>query len=261
VPKRLAGAAPCGPLIQATTDAALLEVPQLARFLVGGDGAVVVERAAGTTDADLRCCLDEPVAALAAQLRGDLVLRASAVSIDGRAVAICGAPVAGKSALAAALAQRGHAVLADAVTCIAGGSDGGPALVTRTDADPQLWPDSVSELGLTHSDGRQVRPELAKRAYTLGSSAERAPLLAVVDLQVNANCDGPAVEPLGGGVRVHTLMARRWHGRLAAPLGLEPAQFALAAHAAAGATCVRLERPLRGAPVAELATLVEGLFA
>lgn len=261
MPKRLAGAVTCGPLIQATADAALLEMPQLARFLVGGDGAVVVERAAGATDADVRCCLDEPVAALAAQLRGHLVLRAATVSIDGRAVVICGASAAGKSVLAAALAQRGHAVLADAVTSISGGSDGEAALVTRTNAEPQLWPDSVDELGLSHSDGQQVRPELVKRAYALGSFAEAAPVAAVVDLQPNVNLDRPAVEPLAGAVRVQTLMGRRWHARLAAPLRLEAAQFVLAARVAVGANCVRLERPLRGVVAAELAVFVEELLA
>jgi hypothetical protein len=262
VPRRLTGATACGPLIQATADAALLAVPRVGRFLVGCDGAVLVERADGAADADLRCFLDEPVAALAAQLRGDLVLRAAAVSIEGRAVALCGAPAAGKSALAAALAQRGHAVLADAVTSVSDGAAEGSLRVTRAwTAEPQLWPDTIAELGLSPSDGRLVRPGLAKRAYPLASDAELTPLAAVVDLHAQRSRDRMAVEPLAGAAAVHAVLGLRWHARLAGPLGLEPAQFQLAASVAASASCVRLLRPWRGVPAGELAARVEEMLA
>jgi len=42
-----------------------------------------------------------------------LVLHASAVRVDGRAVAFCGRPGMGKSTLAAWLAESGHALVSD----------------------------------------------------------------------------------------------------------------------------------------------------
>jgi hypothetical protein len=260
VPVRLPGAAASGPLIQATADAALLAVPRVGRFLAAPDGGVVVDRDAGAGDADLRCFLDEPVAALAAQLHGDLVLRAAAVRIEGRALVVCGPPAAGKSALVAALAQRGHAVLADAVTRICEGPHGETPLVTGAGAEPQLWPDTAHELGLAEADGRLVRPPLPKRAYAFGAKVAVAPLAAVMALHPQVDRAHPKVEPLPGAARIQMVLGCRWHPRLAGPLGLEAGQFALAAGAAADATCVRLERPRHGARAGDLAALVEDLL-
>jgi hypothetical protein len=261
VPTRLAGALVRGPLVEATDRAVLIRVPKVGRFLVTAAGPVLAEREAGATDSDLRCFLDEPVAAAAALLRGDLVLHAATVAIDGRAVVLCGPPAVGKSALAAALAQRGHSVLADAVTAVAPVPDGDPLAVAPLAPEPVLWPDTVEELGLGGQPARAVRPALAKRAYRIGPGASTAPLAVVVDLHGRVTAGAPMVERMTGAEALTTLLGARWHARLAAPLGREAAQFQIAARAAAGAAHVRLLRPLLGTPTAALADLVEALAA
>ena len=107
VPTDLAKPLLRGPAIEANREEVLIRVPRVGRFLVRREPPVLVERAPGATDADLECFRDEPVAAAAALLRGDLPLRAASVSIGGRAVALCGPSASGKSTLAAALALRG----------------------------------------------------------------------------------------------------------------------------------------------------------
>jgi hypothetical protein len=260
VPTKLAGALVRGPLVDATDRAVLVRVPMVGRFLVAAGEPVLVERAAGATDADLRCFLDEPVAAAAALLNGELVLRAATVAIGGRAVVLCGPPAAGKSALAAALAQRGHGVLADAVTVVAPRSDSDALVVAPLAPEPVLWPDTVAELGLGEESARVVRPSLLKRAYAIGPDAPPAPLAAVVDLHARVTARTPAIEPMTGVEALTTLLGARWHARLAASLGQETVQFKIATRAAA-ATHVRLLRPRLGTPTATLAELVEALVA
>jgi serine kinase of HPr protein (carbohydrate metabolism regulator) len=60
---------------------------------------------------------------LAASLQGVVCLHASAVVVEGRAVAICGASGAGKSTLAAALVAEGAAFLTDDVLALTAGHD------------------------------------------------------------------------------------------------------------------------------------------
>ena len=258
VPHRIAGAVVREGLVEASRDRVLLRVPNVGRFLVRAESPTLVARAAGAADADLRCFRDETVAAVSAILRGELALRAASVAIGGRAVVLCGASAAGKSALAAALAQRGHAVLADAVSVIAA-APGGLVEIAPVAPDPVLWPDSAGELGLADPPGRVVRPALAKRAYRVGPEPVPSPPAAVAILRADAAAGEPVLEPVAGAARLEALLAASWHLRLVHALGLGAARFGVAARLAARTRFVVLTRPGRGAPVASLADLVEEL--
>ncbi|HEX4464167.1 MAG TPA: hypothetical protein VH042_05965 [Solirubrobacterales bacterium] len=98
----------------------LIELPPSARFLLepaGGrvvvdSGRVVVDSEA--SDAALRehRIVSSAVCTLLA-MRGDLVLHASAIEADGRAVLFCGPTQRGKSTLARALGEAGHRLLGE----------------------------------------------------------------------------------------------------------------------------------------------------
>jgi hypothetical protein len=250
-----------GPVVEASPDAILFRVPRVARFLVQAEGPVLVERAIGASDADLACFGEGPVAAAAALLRGYLVLRAAAVSIGGRAVALCGGSAAGKSSLAAALGQRGHSVLADAVTVISTDPNHGGFIVAPLAPELQLWPDSVRELGLGKAPSLIVRAALAVRAYRLGSDPSAAPIGAVGLLSIAATETRARLEAVDGTAKVRALFGSAWHLRLAEALGLSTAVFFRAADLASAVPCVRIVRPRRGVSPAQLAKIVEGLVA
>lgn len=91
----------------------LLELPPSGSFKVDpAAGRVVVDRDDG--DAEL---LEHRIASSALcvllALRGDLVLHASAVEVDGRAVLFCGPTQRGKSTLARALGEAGYRLLGE----------------------------------------------------------------------------------------------------------------------------------------------------
>ncbi len=71
------------------------------------------------------------------RLRGIIALHASAVVIDGQAVALAGPPQAGKSTTAAAFALRGFAVLSDDITVLRPSGDG--YLVPPGRPELRLW--------------------------------------------------------------------------------------------------------------------------
>jgi hypothetical protein len=251
VPYRLAAAAHRGPLIDASPERVLFRIPPAGRFLVERDGPVAVERAPGATDADIGCFLGGPVGTAALLLRGTLTLRAAAVSIRGTGVLICGSAAAGKSTLAAALAQRGHAILADRVGLAAGGA------LHPVDPYPQLWPDVVSRLGLDPDAGSTVRPALDRRTYAVGLPAGPAPLRLVLLLSA-ATAGGLHVRELHDATsRLGGLLGREWHARLIEPLGRAADRFRWLA-GIASANVVEVSGQF-ATPPDEVAVRVEGL--
>jgi hypothetical protein len=220
---------------------------------------VSVERTPGATDTDVGCIAEEAVAAASSLLNGRLVLRGAAVAIGDRAIVLCGHSAAGKSALAAGLALRGHCFLADAVVSISLEGSSDRPVVWPLAPQPVLWPDSAEELGLTGSASREVRPGLAKRAYDLGGTIPSSPvsLAALVVLRPEPTRREPALEPISGALKLRTALAARWYQRLVSPLGLAGAHFDLAVRVADAAVCSDLMRPARGTTIATLAQLVE----
>jgi GTPase SAR1 family protein len=93
--------------------------------------------------------------------REQIVLHASAVRVNGRAVLFCGPSGAGKSTLAAALAQRGYPLVNDDFcTVTANGADG--PLVHPDGRQLKLWAQAIDRLDLAQSRGERVRKSLEK---------------------------------------------------------------------------------------------------
>jgi hypothetical protein len=85
-----------------------------------------------------------PVMGFVLLLRGGVSLHASAIALEGNAVALTGPPGAGKSTTAAAFAEMGHRVLAEDVVTL---DDRGDSFLIHP-AYPciRLWPKSVEAL-------------------------------------------------------------------------------------------------------------------
>jgi len=99
---------------------------------------------AGATLEDTATYLLGPVMGFVLRLRGVTCLHASAIAIDGRAVAFAGHAGSGKSTLAAAFARLGHAVLSEDVTALA--LERGVLQVEPAYPCVRLWEESVAAL-------------------------------------------------------------------------------------------------------------------
>lgn len=145
---------------------------------------------AGVSSRTVRLTLLGPAMAAVLHQRGFLVLHASVVEIDGRAVAFLGDSGSGKSTLAAAMHARGHRLVSDDVAAVRIGPDG-PEVYAGYPRF-KLWPDALSALGHDAASLRRVEPGLEKRAKGLDEGfAERTalPLAAYHVLE-----EGTAVE-------------------------------------------------------------------
>lgn len=131
VPDRLDRATRRGPTWELDDRHFLLRLPGIGGFLVKDGRLIHMEPAPGVDAADALPFLTGTCFGALLHQRGGMVLHASAVEVDGRAVAICGPSGAGKSTLAAALCGNGARFVSDDIAAI--GLNG--------DRRPMVWPD------------------------------------------------------------------------------------------------------------------------
>jgi hypothetical protein len=93
----------------------LTRIPDIARFLLNDGSEIVVASESEASDADIPVFILGTVFGILLHQREQIVLHASAVRVNGKAVLFCGSSNAGKSTLAAALAQRGYPLVTDGV--------------------------------------------------------------------------------------------------------------------------------------------------
>jgi hypothetical protein len=96
----------------------LLRLPDVATFYARDGVEIVVDRAEGVAELDVRSYLMGSLFAVLCHQRGLLPLHGSAVETPRGAVAFLGASGAGKSSIAAFLSRRGHRILADDICLV-----------------------------------------------------------------------------------------------------------------------------------------------
>ena len=138
---------------QATGSEFLMDVENAGRFHVIGGSEVRVRPGADVALAGrifVRALLP-----LLLQQRGLATLHASAVATDAGAVLFLGSSGAGKSSLAAALAQLGRPLMADDVAAVARASDGQMEVLPATPRT-KLCADAMEQLGLSAEEHVKV---------------------------------------------------------------------------------------------------------
>ena len=162
-----------------------------AAFLVRDGREINVDPAPGAEEAMIRVLLLGVVLAVLLHQRGLLVLHASAVVLNGGAVAFLGAKGCGKSTIAAAMYSRGHLHLADDLVAINANGNGTPMALSGY---PQLklWP--VAAASSLEEDPEMLprvilKSEKRARRTADRFSASEIPLRAIYSL-----CGGPEGE-------------------------------------------------------------------
>lgn len=161
VPERLPDTSASGPTWQIAGKQFLLRIPDIARFLLNNGGEIVVAPETQATAADIPIFILSTVFGILLHQREQIVLHASAVRVNGKAVLFCGPSGAGKSTLAAALAQRGYPVVTDDV-CTLTAEGAGVPLVHPDGRQLKLWAQAIERLDLAQQRGERVRQSLEK---------------------------------------------------------------------------------------------------
>ncbi|MCT7958519.1 hypothetical protein [Laspinema palackyanum] len=174
---------------QANPGKLLLNVKDVARYLVCDGCEIWIEPAAGSVETDVRAfLLGSAVGALLNQ-RKILVLHASAIQTARGAVLFTGYSGRGKSTLLAAMLQRGYSMLADDKTAIVLDEEGYP-LVIPGYPSTRLWAEAVAKLNYSFSDLPRVRPNLDKYIQRVDCFCRQSvPLYAIYVLESHQGQD------------------------------------------------------------------------
>jgi hypothetical protein len=126
-----------------------------------------------------------PAMGLLLQQRGLVPLHASAVAIDGVAIAIAGDSGVGKSTTAQALYARHHALVTDDIAALS--CDHSQVTIRPGHAALRLWPDSLLRVDVNPAAHQRLHADTQKRRLDLsdGVATEPLRLASVVVL-----CDG-----------------------------------------------------------------------
>ena len=234
---------------EAEPGAALLRVADVARYLVT-PREIVIDRRGGDAE-DIAAFLVGPVAGALLLQRGAVPLHAAAVGTDAGTVLLLGSSGAGKSALAAALVERGAALVADDVTGLSPAGDG----VLALPAFPRLrlWADA-----LPPADRRQrVRRNLEqywKPAARFCAAPQPVRAAFVLESRNRRDFD---IAPVPSSRAFWTLWEHTYRRRLVDALGQRPAHWRTGMALARSVPFVRARRPDRPFAPGALADRIE----
>ncbi|MGZ9098669.1 MAG: HPr kinase/phosphorylase [Brevundimonas sp.] len=197
---------------------------------------ITVDAGEGETDAELSNLIEGPILGRAMRLAGYPSLHATALSFEGRAIALMGASGVGKSSLAWALVQQGCRLVSDDMVGLAL-ADGRP-VVHPGRARLRIWPDVVEGLGVDASISTALFPttrEMTKVGVRDPGvfSREPVPLHAVYQVRPRGpKASGSLITELPASERLAELAANL-HGVIAPDRQGRKRELALLAQIAA----------------------------
>ncbi|MCC6545289.1 MAG: hypothetical protein IT392_12465 [Nitrospirae bacterium] len=256
VPVSLDGATARGVLWQAAAGRFLLNVPDVARYLIVDGRNAFIEPAANTDEGKVRHFLFKaPLAAMLFQ-RGVLAFHAAAAATQHGAILFAGDSGSGKSTLLAALLKRGWEMLSDDLVMVDLDEHERP-VVFPVCQDILLWPDAMEKLKIAapsskphdYNNKRSVIPQPGPIA------SDPKPLRAIYWLSVH-NRDEIEIKELEGTERFSALGLLSYNSHIADALFDRTVYFRKAAAVSGEAPLKRLRRPRGRWSIEELADMV-----
>jgi hypothetical protein len=229
-------------------------------FLVRGGSEIVVDAPLHVEWPRLRLFTLGPALGVLLRQRGRLVLHASALSVDGAAIAFLGGSGWGRSTIAAALQARGHGIAADDIVAVDVRGDQDTPLVYPGFPQVKLWPDAAAALlGRSPDALPRIHSRSAKRAHCTIENFPDSPL-PLQAIYVLAGGGRQAIEDLPPQEALVELLRHSYGARLLHGIRTS-AHFRDCVKVAAGVAVRRLEtqRSLEALP--DLVRLVESDLA
>lgn len=253
----LENATASGPTWQMAGDRFLLRVPGIARFLLEAGRDITIEAENGTPPADLVIFLLGTVFGILLHQRGQVVLHASAVHVNGKAVLFCGPSGTGKSTMAAALGMRGFDLVTDDLCAITLATAGAPT-VQPDGRLLKLWSQTIEQLDLVDHRRDAVRTKLEKY-YVEPPDAFSQPLeLGAIYLLREARLPhAPGIERPNVVDAMLSLRRNAYRPRLVRGMGRRATYFHAATTIANCAGVFHLTRPLDFAAMLEVISWLE----
>jgi hypothetical protein len=265
VPERIAGVVANESRWWASHTEYLQRVPGVANFLVRHAREILVEPAENAQNEEIRAYLLSPVFSALCHQAGMYALHGSAVRVGDGVVAFLGNTRAGKSTLAAGLAQRGYSVIADDICLLdaraqssevdaeTASANSGPALVIPVAPALKLWRSALDHLGTsTESLDRVVRNDDKFRLKLSATAAlpPRLPLRQIFFLEWTAEGEAesdsdaqPTIVSVDGVEAITLLMEFTHFDYVMKATGRQTGNFLLCGRILSEACAYRLCRP------------------
>lgn len=220
-----------------------LVIAEAGSFAVRGGREIIVDAAPHIPERSIRLFLLGSAMGLLLHQRGLFPLHANAFALNGRAVAIAGAPGAGKSTLAAWLLRDGLDLLGDDVLAL----EVEPDRVLALPGPPRvrLWREALDWFGVdsgvlesSYASADYDKWDLPVAASSL--APEALPLAAVYVLE-----DGPELNFArpNGGPAAQSLFEHTYRGEYVERIGAAAAHWKAVVTLAATVPVFRLQRP------------------
>jgi hypothetical protein len=257
VPAAFGDATASGPTWQIAGQKFLLRIPGIARFLLTAGKEIAFEAEPGAEAGDIPIFLLGTAFGILLHQREQIVLHASAVRVNGKAILFCGPSGAGKSTLAAALSRRGYRLITDDF-CAITVTEAGTPMVHPDSRQLKLWAQAIEKLGLGESRGARVRSRLEKFYVDPGEAhMEALPLGAVYSLREARPPLVPGIERPNAANAALLLRRNAYRPKLVARMGQKVLYFHAAATVANNAGIFHLIRKFDFAAMPEVVSSLE----
>lgn len=251
VPKILPSSTVIDSFCQVAPRAYLLDIPEVARFLVQDGHTVTIDLCPAATISDVTTFLLGSVFGALCHQNGLLPLHASAVAIDSGVTAFLGDSGAGKSTLAAFLGRRNYPIVSDDI-CLLELADDGSYRVIPVAGWLKLWRQSLERIGDKPVDANRIFHKEDKFRVFLNESGagsdgtDRPTLRNIVFLERPAEGDSQSetrLDPLTAGAAMGRLMNTIYLGYLMEANGEYPILFQRCAQILSKTNAFRLRTP------------------
>jgi len=245
LPETLASVTAVFPEGQCNDNELLLNIPDVARYLIRSGSEILVDQAANSNLGDVAAYLLGTAFGVLCHQRGTYPLHGSAIDIVDGCVAFVGDSGAGKSTMVAALASRGHQVISDDL-CVLEASEQGVRLWPGLNR-LRLWEDALAALDC---DQPGIERELrGLNKYLVPTQPIRNPrtprrLQRVYQLAAAADGDPTTITRLQGAATLEVLMQNIYRVAIAERMGRKANLFVTCAAAAREVAVYRFSRPL-----------------
>ena len=257
VPAAIENATALGPTWQIAGQQFLLRIPGVARFLLTAGKEIAFEAEPGADAGDIPIFILGTAFGILLHQREQIVLHASAVRVNGKAILFCGPSGAGKSTLAAALSRRGYRLITDDFCTVTVTAAGTP-VVHPDGRQLKLWAQAIEKLDLEESRGERVRSKLEKFYVDPGEAhLEALPLGAVYALREARPPLAPGIERPNVANAALLLRRNAYRPRLVTHLNQKVLYFHAAATIANKAGIFHLNRKLDFAAMPEVILSLE----
>lgn len=261
VPRRLTHPITEGLRYQASPDAFLLNVDNIARYYVTQGTGIVVEPHENAHEDDIRLFLTGSAMGAVLHQRQLLPLHASAVDIKGKCLLFTGSSGKGKSTLAAGFNKRGYPIIADDICALSGFRNGAPHVIPGF---PQLklWEDMLGKLNEPVERLQSVRFGNALKKYYLPMTHQPEKALPVHCVFVLDTHNGPDfnINRLTGMQKVEAVIENTYRVQFLDGFEKRRAHFELCKKTADAVDVYQISRPQKsdGFQLGKLMDLVEG---